>query len=232
MSISGQLFTIKIPYTEETLKNRWSCVSKTAHNRKNVPKSHPDRRVEKTRKSLRIALHELIGEKPYDSISVNDVLGRANVGRSTFYLHFRDKDELLASTIAEIVAPAQATIRPRTGNGFDHILWFSLPILEHHAKRKRAHGHHMSGRAKAVLHQHLQNAIYTMIIDSMTEFRAGGKSRTAVLPHLFANYVASSFILVLDLWLNGREQFTPQEADDIFRALVVPTLTAAFKAGR
>jgi AcrR family transcriptional regulator len=39
----------------------------------------------------------LIVGKKYESITVQDVLDRADVGRSTFYMHFRDKDELLTN---------------------------------------------------------------------------------------------------------------------------------------
>ena len=53
-----------------------------------------DRRIQKTQKLLREALFSLIREKNFDSIVVKDILDRANVGRSTFYMHFGDKDEL------------------------------------------------------------------------------------------------------------------------------------------
>jgi AcrR family transcriptional regulator len=53
---------------------------------------------------LRAALVCLIAEKPYDSIVVKEILDRANVGSSTFYIHFRDKDDLLVSGIQEMLA--------------------------------------------------------------------------------------------------------------------------------
>src|SRR5215213_238359 len=56
-----------------------------------------DRRVSRTRRSLSAALIELILEKRYDSITVQDVIDRADVGRSTFYTHYRDKDDLFLS---------------------------------------------------------------------------------------------------------------------------------------
>ena len=56
-----------------------------------------DRRVGRTVTSLRKALTELILEKHYDSITVQDIIDRANVGRSTFYTHFRDKEDVLIS---------------------------------------------------------------------------------------------------------------------------------------
>lgn len=64
-----------------------------------------DRRIQKTLKLLREALVSLIAEKPYDSIVVKEILDRANVGRSTFYTHFRDKDELLSSGIHDMLGP-------------------------------------------------------------------------------------------------------------------------------
>ncbi|MFI6604720.1 TetR/AcrR family transcriptional regulator [Nonomuraea sp. NPDC050536] len=54
-----------------------------------------DRRVRRTRRILRDAFTALVLEKGYDRITVQDILDRADVGRSTFYAHFRDKDALL-----------------------------------------------------------------------------------------------------------------------------------------
>jgi len=54
-----------------------------------------DARIRRTRERLGMALLQLILEKPFDSVTVQDVLDRASIGRSTFYLHFRDKNDLL-----------------------------------------------------------------------------------------------------------------------------------------
>ncbi|WP_433492991.1 TetR/AcrR family transcriptional regulator [Nocardia grenadensis] len=61
----------------------------------------PDRRVRRTRDALHRALIELMMQRPYDRITVSDVIARADVGRSTFYAHYRDKDELLVVSCAE-----------------------------------------------------------------------------------------------------------------------------------
>jgi AcrR family transcriptional regulator len=61
-----------------------------------------DRRKERTRQLLRDALMELIVEKGYEAINVNDITERANVARPTFYLHYKDKQELLFNSLREI----------------------------------------------------------------------------------------------------------------------------------
>src|SRR5438128_5403918 len=53
-----------------------------------------DRRTNRTRRSLSSALVELVEEKRFDEITVQNVIDRADVGRSTFYAHFRDKEDL------------------------------------------------------------------------------------------------------------------------------------------
>jgi AcrR family transcriptional regulator len=57
-------------------------------------KERHDRRVQRTRKILQDALVELILEKGFDKVTVQDVIERANIGRSTFYSHFKDTEDL------------------------------------------------------------------------------------------------------------------------------------------
>jgi AcrR family transcriptional regulator len=61
-----------------------------------MAKNKPDRRIERTRETLLRAFVSLYFERDYNSITVADIANRANVGRSTFYEHFRGKDALLA----------------------------------------------------------------------------------------------------------------------------------------
>src|SRR5215470_4028230 len=59
----------------------------------------PDERSQRTRARLGSAFVALIQEKSIDAVTVQDVLDRAGVGRSTFYLHYRDKNDLLLSQL-------------------------------------------------------------------------------------------------------------------------------------
>src|SRR5687768_11980742 len=62
-----------------------------------VRKKAEDRRVTRTRHALGTALVELMVARRFDDISVQQVLDRAQVGRATFYAHFRNKHDLLLS---------------------------------------------------------------------------------------------------------------------------------------
>ncbi len=64
-----------------------------------MPPNDVDRRVQKTRKLLQDALIDLVAEKGYEAVSIREILDQANVGRSTFYAHFQDKDQLLHSIL-------------------------------------------------------------------------------------------------------------------------------------
>lgn len=63
-----------------------------------------DRRITRSKKALRRALIELMEERGFDGITVNDLCVQADLNRGTFYNHFRDKDDLLATLEDEIIA--------------------------------------------------------------------------------------------------------------------------------
>ncbi|MTE11795.1 TetR/AcrR family transcriptional regulator [Nocardia aurantiaca] len=68
-----------------------------------APDAVADRRVRRTRTALHRALIELMQEQSYARITVQDIIDRADVGRSTFYAHYRDKDDLLLVSCIEHV---------------------------------------------------------------------------------------------------------------------------------
>jgi AcrR family transcriptional regulator len=76
-------------------------MSKNAHLPLAGSDKKTDARVRRTRDALGDALVALMQEKPFDTITVQDVLDRANVSRSTFYMHYSDKDDLLMSDADE-----------------------------------------------------------------------------------------------------------------------------------
>jgi AcrR family transcriptional regulator len=184
-----------------------------------------DRRIQKTESDLREALHTLIGERPYDAIAVKEILSRANVGRSTFYTHFRSKDGLLVDSIRDMLRSARTAAVPPSAKSFEGIISFSLPIFEKLERHTRAAGAKMTPTAQAALHARLQQVLSELIADDLRcDHHDRGSAAHKVPSELIGQYAASTFILVLNWWLENQRLCTASEVNDLFRALVVPTL--------
>lgn len=181
--------------------------------------------MQKTRQLLFDALKSLIHEKQYDEISVQEILDRANVGRSTFYMHFRDKDELLGSGIQRMVGGLRPATFAGTAKWHDKVIWFSLPILEYQGQHASASHLSMEPRARAILHGRLQHILADMIAESLDEHMPRPrKTSRPIARELLAKYMSATFVHVLDWWIDTESQLSPAQVNDVFRRLVLPTL--------
>ncbi|MDV9186654.1 TetR/AcrR family transcriptional regulator [Streptomyces sp. SR27] len=61
-----------------------------------------DRRVRRTRAALRQALVELVLQKGFHAVTVEEITERADIGRATFYAHYRDKEDLLVGIVRDL----------------------------------------------------------------------------------------------------------------------------------
>jgi AcrR family transcriptional regulator len=192
-----------------------------------------DRRIQKTEKLLHGALAELIREKPYDSIVVKEILDRANVGRSTFYTHFRDKDDLLVHSIHDLIGSHQAVKPPASGKQYERIIAFSLPIFEHIHEHRQSGDAKMGSKGRALIHEHLREVLGERIADDLKKSLPGRrKAGGRIPPDVLVPYVASTFILVLNWWVESANPLPPNDVNDMFRALVLPTLAAVWPRER
>ena len=188
----------------------------------------PDRRIQKTKRLLHEALGSLIREKPYDSIVVQEILDRANVGRSTFYMHFRDKDDLLVSSIHDLLRSVRTAEPPPSRKRYERMIRFSRPIFEHIYQHRHSGAANMGIRARAIIHGHLQKVVSELIAEGVRkEFQSGRKQDRRIPSELMGAYLASTFILVLNWWVESKHPLPPDQIDALFRSLVLPTLAAA-----
>src|SRR3954466_12612335 len=93
-----------------------------------------DRRIQRTRQLLLQALFSLIQEKGFDAVTVQDIIDRADIGRSTFYVHFVDKEDLLVQAMDPFSADLKERQRKalREGRGSDETAFgFSHELFSH-----------------------------------------------------------------------------------------------------
>jgi AcrR family transcriptional regulator len=184
-----------------------------------------DRRVQKTKASLHDALIGLAREKPYPSIAVKEILNRANVGRSTFYTHFRDKDDLLESGIHEILRSMHG--QPRAGSPLERVLAFSLPLLKHIDEHRRTAGPTMKREGRVIMHQRMQHVLTRLIAQELALMASDGPG-VRLPKDLVARHVAATFVLVLNWWVESNSALTATQVDACFREMALPSLTGFF----
>lgn len=184
-----------------------------------------DRRVQRTKSSLHDALIGLAREKPYPSIAVKEILDRANVGRSTFYTHYRDKDDLLDSNIHDLLRSAMGERLP--GRALERVVAFSLPLLTLIDEHRRSAGPKMKREGRVIMHQRMQRVLTSLIAEELARI-VQGRRKVPIPSDLIARHIASTFVLVLNWWVESDSRLATTDVDVCFRELVLPTLTRFF----
>jgi AcrR family transcriptional regulator len=176
-----------------------------------------DERIRRTRARLGSALVALIHEKPFNDVTVQEVLDRASVGRSTFYLHFRNKDDLLLSQLEMFLETMSAALGKRKEES--HRV---LPVAEMFS--------HIGG----------QNEIYRALADAgrLNDFfdLAQGYFSRAIeqrlhesrrCSHLFhqelsarSYALAASLLALLKWWVDRGAREAPRAIDELFHRIV------------
>jgi hypothetical protein len=158
-----------------------------------------DRRTQKTKKYLATALKELIMEKGYDAITIQDIIDRANVGRSTFYSHYESKEQLLVGNINF----QEALVHMPGNNPQDYPLGVNVPYLFHHTKEHLLLAKAL-GRTQSIeiLSNHLADMCAAQIYERLKKKLP---ARAARSEHQMARYkaeaAAGALIRMLFKWL-------------------------------
>jgi len=179
-----------------------------------------DRRVRRTRERLRNALVALSMEKPYGEIRVADLLERADVGRATFYAHYRDKEDLLISLFLGMIDHFEEIGLERNPGA---VLPAAPYLLEHfHEARTFARALGRAGKMEVLL-----RACEARLRRNL---EARLPPRSDPPPDLTAALAAGAFTTLLNWWMNNGQQTPPQVLSEALEALLAPGVQAA--AGR
>jgi AcrR family transcriptional regulator len=183
-----------------------------------VPKLD-DRRIQRTRIALRDALIGLMLEKDYEEITVGDIIERANIGRSTFYVYFTDKPDLLRSNLQYLRGILEP---PRDGPETSRrpIFSFTTELFAH------CHSHRAiyAGRRSATL---LLRLFAEIVADLVRADLVGARPRRELRIPLEAvvQFVSGACISVLT-WSIDQPASTRETMETMFRELVLPGVLA------
>ena len=181
------------------------------------PKQKIDRRVLRSRYRLGEAMIKLIQEKPFDEITVQEVLDRAGVSRTTFYAHYRDKDDLFMSDLDEFLEGAAAMLS-RSRDPSERV----APVQEFFAHVAEGRSIYdalvASGRINDFMELargHFARGIERRLADSERGRWMEAKPRSAL-----AHALAGAMLSLLSWWIDRGMTVPPSEMDDLFHRMV------------
>ena len=176
------------------------------------PKSTPDRRIQKTRRALQDALLTLIVERRYDKITVQDILDRANVGRSTFYAHYRDKDDLLLGDFAGAMQHMFAEVRDDATGEVGAGAFSILPFLKHAQAHLHLYRALLGTEGIEIVKQGLQEALYAKFQQDIAHhFPAVSLDVTA--QEMTLHYLTGAALACITWWLDADVPCPPAVLD-------------------
>ncbi len=177
-----------------------------------------DRRIQRTRQLLADALFLLITERGYEGITIADITEQANLGRTTFYLHYRDKEELLQASVKALMHELQIEVEPDTEERCPY-LFRSIRVFQHVAQKQHLY--------RALLRE----AGSVNIGDLMRKYFAALYQRFVIEPlhlersfslsgDLIAAHAAGSLFGLISWWLNHEISPSAEKMGAIYSQLM------------
>ena len=186
-----------------------------------------DRRQKKTRQAVFQAFAELLAKQSYHSITVQEIIDRADIGRSTFYAHFETKDELLRALCEELFGHITDSVMDR---GHTHGLYTAAPISEsvfsHLLQHLQENDRNVLGlltcESNEIFLRYFKNSLNQLIEQRLTE------RKTPLNPNVprdfLINHISGSFVEMVLWWMKGNMRQSPEQLDRYFRAVIDPVL--------
>ena len=181
-----------------------------------------DRRIQRTKKALREAVLELTVEIGFEKLTIEQITERANLGRTTFYLHYNDKHELLLDSLQtqintlfdEIYSPEN--IEKWINEGIDPRKLVFEYIAENPELYKVLFTNQVSGEVFNKF-----RGYFSSILETITEAIQEKHNLTPKLPNaVITNYVSGSLLGLLIWWLENDMPYPPEEIYQMYHTLL------------
>jgi AcrR family transcriptional regulator len=184
----------------------------------------PDQRVVRSSRALAAALSELLHERSFNDITVQQIIDRAGVARATFYARYRNKDDALYSSYEQMIAGLEHRMEQRASSRAR-----LAPVTELLAHLASAPSVVDSLRASDRLEMiwELGTGFFTEMIERRAPLFAGGTVSASAVPRLEARMLAAALMELTKWWLEHPQRMTAAALDDHFhdmaRRVLVPS---------
>lgn len=175
----------------------------------------PDRRVRRTQEALREALVSLTLEQGYEATTVQDIVDRADVGRSTFYAHFTDKDELLLRGLEHL----HDTLDAPDGTHYPSLFASSRALYAHAGEERRLYRAIFGRLGGGPLPARIEGELFARVCAEFGRLAPGADEATRTMA---ARVTVSGFLGLLRGWLDEDDAASSDAVSDAFLALVLP----------
>lgn len=173
-----------------------------------------DRRIQRTRRELREALFALIIERGYEAITVLDITERANMGRTTFYLHYHEKEELLVESMKELLSELRQGVEPEQAEICAYYTR-SIRIFKHIARHSRLY-QALFGEAGPPGIASLWKTYFAELYQRRVLSQFCTDESTSVKHDLLAAHAAGSLMGLIDYWLENDLSPSAEEMGDLY----------------
>ena len=175
-----------------------------------------DRRIQKTRQSIMNSFIDLLAEKGFEKITINDIAERANINRGTVYLHYVDKFDLLDKCIETYVEK----LLHHCANSADTKLDVSAfqSVFEYLEKNFTIYKLFLSNEGIGFF----RSRLYAIIAQTVTEVIGIKSENKALLNDVTTHFLTSGFIGALEWWINNSMPCTVQEITGQLMFLLEP----------
>jgi len=184
-----------------------------------------DRRTARTRTLLEKAHLDLILKRGYEAMSVLDICQAADVGRSTFYAHYKGKDDLRRRSFEHLrkhLTDRQASAGRTGAAGTQPHFAFSLALFEH--AKDYLHVYRALGRTrgKAIGLGTIRQILIDLVDAELARTAATGTAETP--REVAVQYIVGGCMAMLTWWLDGGAKLSPQRMDAMFQSMVCGAL--------
>lgn len=175
--------------------------------------SRHDRRRQQTRKQLIDAAVQLVLEKGYEAVTILDITNRADLGRGTFYIHFKDKEEAVWSAIEDGLRATEEDAHRQFPGGIppQPEYYAYRNIFRHAEQNKDLYKMMLGGQGSGVMTARVQNHLAAELQRDLALLPVNVFLKFRVPVNILAQVVTGAVIQLVRWWLETPNKYSPDD---------------------